>query len=694
MFKSFLHGAALAALLACSAAAQPASPGAVTVPGVTITGHKPEAVDFGRLPAISNVVISPDGKHIAAITTPDGVTSFISVWSTDAMDQKPFVINPSNATGFVFFRVAFVKNNRLYVTFRQLVPGLGNGDGSKNQRFIFQSVLMSPTADGPAAAPVIPKAPAKSDDDTLMNSGAAVQLINSLPTDPKRILVRDQADGTIYKADVMSGQLDVVQRGSDTYDYFVDPKGDPRGRERQNGDGAGFYVQDEFRSPKGGGWEPAFKWFPKDREIISFEAYDDDPGSILAVSREGHEKAVIASYDIVGHKPPEVAFGHPFFEATGVVRSRRSTDFGHVLGFTYNADIERTYWTDGQFEALEKALRQALGVTFDTIDWTDPATGKTGKIQIMHDFDASIVGYSDDMSRVLVEKSGPRQPPEFYMLKDNKLILLGKADPQISTAGLGHTTMVEYAARDGLMIPAFLTTPDKAVFGPGPYPTIVTPHGGPWARDELEWDPTGWTQYFAARGYAVIQPQYRGSDGWGQKLWRAGDREWGGKMEDDMEDGVKWLISQGVADPKRVAIHGYSYGGYAAFDASVRPNGIYRCAIAGAGVAEMARFQELTQSNGYIRNYQRPTVEGVSPLEHVADVQIPVLAYHGDTDHTVSRTESERFTNALASMHKPYKFVELPNMDHQLVYWTPQNWRDILLTVDDFLKTSCQMGGQ
>ena len=694
MFKMFLQGAALAVLLTASAAARTASPDATTVSGVTVIGHKPVASDFGRLPAISNVSISPDGKHIAAITTPDGVTSFISVWSTDAMDQKPYVINPSNAPGFQFFNAAFVKNNRLYVTFRQLVPGLGNGDGSKNQRFIFQSVLMSPTKDGPAAAAVIPKRPAQSDDETLMNSGAAVRLINSLPTDPKRILVQDQADGTIYKADVITGQLDVVQRGSDTYDYYVDPKGEPRGRERTNGDGSGFYIQDEFKNPKSGGWEETFKWFPKDREMISFAAYDDDPGSILTVSRLGSDKAQIVANDIATHKAPEVAFGHPFFEATGVVRSRRSTDFGRILGFTYNADIERTYWTDGQFDQLEKGLRGALGVTQDTIDWTDPTTGKRGKIQVMHDFDVEIVGYSDDLSRVIVEKSGPSQPPEYYMLKDNKLILLGKADPQIETQSLGHTTLVEYAARDGLMVPAFLTTPNKAIFGNGPYPTIVTPHGGPWARDELEWDPTGWTQYFAARGYAVIQPQFRGSDGWGQKLWRAGDREWGGKMEDDLEDGVKWLVAQGVADPKRVAIHGYSYGGYAALDASIRPNGIYRCAIAGAGVAEMARFQELTQSNGYIRNYQRPTVEGVSPLEHVNQVTIPVLAYHGDTDHTVSRTESERFTNALASAGKPYKFVELPNMDHQLVYWTPQNWRDILLTVDDFLKTSCQMGGQ
>jgi dipeptidyl aminopeptidase/acylaminoacyl peptidase len=685
LFRSVLQGAALAALIACAASAQPAPPAASGAPRI------PTASDFGRLPAISSVTLSPDGKHIAAITTPDGVTGFISVWSTDAMDQKPFVINPAGMAGFQFFRVDFVKNDRLYVTFRQIVTGTGEADGSKNQRFIFQSVLMSPSKDGPPPAQIITKPPSHTDMDQF--NGARVRLENSLPNDPRRIIVRDGADGTFYKVDVVSGQLDVLQRGSDTYDYYIDPSGEPRGRERSFGDGGAFHAVDEFRAPKGGSWDQLFQWYPKDREMISFAAFDDDPNGVLALSREGHEKAVIASYSIGAHKPPEVAFAHPFFEATGVELSHRASDYGHVIGFRYGADIQRIYWTDGQFEQLEQALRRALNVTQDTVSWVDPATGKRGNIGVMHDFDIRIMDYSNDMSRVLVEKSGPSQPPEYYLLTDGKtLVLLGKADPQIDLKALGQTRLVEYPARDGLMVPAFVTTPPKDVYGPGPYPAIVTPHGGPWARDEMDWDVTGWTQYFAARGYVVIQPQFRGSDGWGQKLWRAGDKEWGGKMEDDMEDGAKWLVAQHLADPHRMAIHGYSYGGYSAFDAAVRPNGLYRCAIAGAGVAEMRRFQELTQANGYIREYQRPTVEGVSPLEHIADVQIPVLAYHGDTDHTVSRTESERFTSALAAAHKPYKFVELPNMDHQLVYWTPQNWRDVLLIVDDFLKTSCGMG--
>lgn len=680
MLKRFLSGAAVVALLACSAAAQPS-------PAPRI----PAASDFGRLPAIESVSLSPDGKHIAAITTPDGVTGYISVWSTDAPNEKPYLIAPTNFQGFQFFNVAFVKNNRLYVTFRQIVQGGSAGDGSKNQHFIFRSILMSPTKEGAPAAEVLPRTTTA--DDGLGGRQSAVRLISTLPQDPKRIIVEDlREEGTYYKVDVITGSAEVVQRGSDKYDYYIDPQGQPRGREYANGDGDGLYIAGQFKDPKTGAWNEAYRWNVKGREQIAFAAYDDDPNVILATSRAGHDKAVIAAYDVAAHKT-DIAFSHPFFEATGVLRSHRAKDVGHVLGFRYNADTERTYWTDDQFSSLEQALRQALGVRMDTIDWTDPATGQTGKVDTVHDFDVSIVGYSDDMSKVVVEKSGPSQPPEYYLLKDGRtLTLLGKASPQIDPKALGHTRLVEYTARDGLVVPAFVTTPPKEIYGPGPYPAIVTPHGGPWARDELDWDVTGWTQYFAARGYVVIQPQFRGSEGWGQKLWRAGDKEWGGKMEDDIEDSAKWLISQGLADPKRIAIHGYSYGGYAAFDAAVRPNGLYRCAIAGAGVAEIHKFQELTSEGSFGRVYQRPTVEGVSPLSLVSQVQIPVLAYHGDTDHTVPRTESMRFTEALRGMGKPTKFVELPNMDHQIVYWTPQNWRDVLLTVDDFLKTSCGMG--
>jgi dipeptidyl aminopeptidase/acylaminoacyl peptidase len=295
---------------------------------------------------------------------------------------------------------------------------------------------------------------------------------------------------------------------------------------------------------------------------------------------------------------------------------------------------------------------------------------------------------------VIVEKSGPKQPAEYYLLTDgSKLFLLGRSRPWINTAALGDDRLVQYKARDGLMIPAFLTTPPKSVYGPGPYPTLIEPHGGPWARDELDWDFTGWTQYFAARGYAVLRPQFRGSEGWGQKLWRAGDAEWGQKMQDDKDDGVKWLISQAIADPKRVAMFGYSYGGYAALAAAIRPNGLYQCAISGAGAGDLAALEAATFENRFQREFQHSTIRGLDALQHAKEAQIPVFLYHGDRDQTVDIEQSRKFAAALRSAGKPVRYLEIPDMGHQYVTWTPAMHERQLVVVEDFLKTGCKPWG-
>jgi dipeptidyl aminopeptidase/acylaminoacyl peptidase len=279
------------------------------------------------------------------------------------------------------------------------------------------------------------------------------------------------------------------------------------------------------------------------------------------------------------------------------------------------------------------------------------------------------------------------------MLSNGKLMLLGKSRPQIDPSTLGETRLIEYTARDGMIIPAFLTTPPKSVYGAGPFPAIVLPHGGPWARDNLDWDFSGWTQYFASRGYVVIQPQFRGSEGWGQKLWRAGDGEWGQKMQDDDDDAAKWLIANKFAAPDRIALHGYSYGGYTAFAGAVRPNGLYQCTIAGAGVAELANFKRLTFENRFQREFQNPTIAGLDPLSHAAQVSVPMLIYHGDRDQTVPIKESRNFSAALKAAGKPYKYIELPDMGHQFIFWSPDNQRQVLDAIDAYLKTDCGPGG-
>jgi dipeptidyl aminopeptidase/acylaminoacyl peptidase len=376
-----------------------------------------------------------------------------------------------------------------------------------------------------------------------------------------------------------------------------------------------------------------------------------------------------------------------------VIRSRAPADFGAVVGFSYQGERSRIHFTDPVLDQAFTQLRRTLGVTTAPVNWVDIESGERSTFSVGDGADISLVATSDDRQRIIVSKSGPTTPPEYYLLLDGRLRLLGRAYPELRDVPFGGTELIQYAARDGLMIPAFVTKPDPAVHGPGPYRTLVVPHGGPWSRDGLVWDSTGWVQYFATRGYAVLQPQFRGSDGWGQRLWRAGDREWGRKMQDDNDDGVRFLIEQGVADPQRVAMHGYSYGGYASMMAAVRPNGLYRCAVAGAGPATIALFKKGTYGDRYLREFQHPTADGEDPLRRVNEISIPLFLYTGDRDTVVLPSESQTMANAMRNAGKPVKLSILPDMEHTLNTWTPANMAAILTSVEGFLNEDCGMAG-
>jgi dipeptidyl aminopeptidase/acylaminoacyl peptidase len=273
------------------------------------------------------------------------------------------------------------------------------------------------------------------------------------------------------------------------------------------------------------------------------------------------------------------------------------------------------------------------------------------------------------------------------MVGGEQLALLGRSRPLLDPDQLADMTHVTYKARDGLEIPAYLTTP---VSGAAPYPAIIMPHGGPWARDGLGFDL--WAQFLANRGYMVLQPQYRGSQGWGQHLWRAGDREWGQKMQDDKDDGARWLVDQGLADPDRLAMYGYSYGGYAAMASIVRPDTPYQCAIAGAGLSELRTFDKITFEGAYGREYQNPTVAGLSPLDHAEQAQIPIFIFHGNRDQRVPIEQSEKYVAALRRAGKDVEYLEVVDLWHSYP-WFPQHHLAVLSSIEDYLANRCGPGG-
>lgn len=684
MNKNLFFGAVALTAMAVSATigvvATPAAAAMVVEQGQTAT----PARAFARRPAISSLAMSSDGRHVAAIISPDGDNRLLSIWDVNDLTAAPHVVASDPRSEIIGVR--FIKNDRLFVTTQQLVDFSLGGQAERSYRSRTQildirgnPVRTSLSFDGLTA-----------EQQQFVGVGG---LISTLPADPQNILVSNPLRGDVYALNLYTGRAERRERGSDRFGgQQADLNGDIRARSEIDFDSGAVYIAQWLKSPDGQ-WAEHFRSYARDRQDISIAGFSNDPNIVFVRSVEGRDHEAIFEYDITQRKMGEVAFAHPIFDAGGIVRSTAPDQFGEVLGFSYQGERGRVYWTDPVMEAAYDQIRSALGIRLTTVDWTDIATGRKTRFEVGDGADIEIVSVSNDRKVFIVEKSGPSTPPEYYIIKDGRAVLLGRAYPELREAPLGDTTLIQYEARDGLTIPAFLTKPDADKFGPGPYPTIITPHGGPWSRDNLDWDVTGWTQYFATRGYAVLQPQFRGSTGWGQRLWRAGDAEWGRKMQDDNDDGARYLIAQGVAAPDGIAIHGYSYGGYAAMMGAVRPNGLYQCAIAGAGPATIDLFKKGTYNSRYLREFQHPTAQGEDPLRRINEVSIPVYLYTGDRDTRVIPAESRTFASALERAGKPVQLRILPNMEHTVNTWTPQNTEEVLTSIETFLKDSCGVGG-
>ena len=663
----------------------------VFVPHIARAGNAalPAALDFARKPAISEVSISRDGAHIAAVTSADGVKATVSIWKTAdiATGGDPFVIALDKVD---ILGVNFLKNDRLIIT---TIQPFTFGSSKVHLIKVWISDL-----EGKDFRTLLPDGRGRAETERFQDALSSAGIISTLPLDPQNVLVVDSrlaTRGDVLKVNVYSGAIQRVERGSDRFgELQSDLNGDVRARQELGFDKGAVYLAQWIRHPDTKVWEEHFRWYAKDREPISIVGFTPDPNIIYIQSTKGRDKSGLYVYDIKQRKILEPLFEHKIFDALRPLLSTDKADYGEPLGFAYAGSGADVYWADPQLAAIDKAMQAALKSRSTVLNWTDPASKETARVSVYNDARVDIIGWSEDRKALIVERSGPNTPPEYYLFnKSGELKLLGRARPQIDPAALGSARLVQYAARDGLMVPAILTTPPKAVFGEGPYPTLIEPHGGPWARDYLEWDSAGWVQYFASRGYAILQPQFRGSEGWGQKLWRAGDGEWGQKMQDDKDDGVKWLIDQKTAAPDRVAMFGYSYGGYAALAAAIRPNGLYQCAISGAGAGDLAKIKEETYSNRFGREFQNPTILGMDPLARATEAQIPLFIYHGDRDTIVDVGQSRRFVDKLKAAGKPHRYLEIKDAGHQLITMTPAMLELQLVEIESYLKTECGPNG-
>jgi dipeptidyl aminopeptidase/acylaminoacyl peptidase len=640
-------------------------------------------------PKMSSFTVSPDGRHLAALEA-RGEDRVIVVWQTDALSKAPTVIGSEKMK---IQRVQFIKNDTLAVSLWQPYD-LRFGPTTKTFiNKLFFTDLTGKNWREPLEQPV-----ARSEVQEIEQSISTPAILDTLPNDPRHVLVVNNTgsnQGDIYRVEAASGKATRIQRADEkTASYVTDLDGSIRARVRLHLDSSGAFVVTEIRDPSTNAWQEHFKTYAKDRDVIEVVGFSKDPNIAYVLSNLGRDKAAIFEYDVTARKLGEVVFQHKFFDATGMAVWRvKDENFGEVEYFTYAGPRETDHFYNSVWsKQLDQRIAQALKLTTVPQQLIDPATGESARVPMRMGHEWAPVSMSLDRKVVVVSAESPTDPSTFYLLRDNTLTVLTKAYPGIDPLALGESKFVYYKARDGLDVPAFLHTPSTELCGQGPWPTVIHPHGGPWARDALGFDYSMWVPLMTSRCNAVLQPQYRGSQGWGRRLWMAGDAEWGQKMQDDKDDGVRWLIDQKIAIPGRVAMFGFSYGGYASMAAAVRPEGLYKCAIAGAGVSDIDRIWAKYYTNIYFREGQSTTVKGLSPLSKADEIKIPIYVYHGDRDQIVPIEQSQWFVSKARGAGKDVTWREFKDYAHGPA-WTRAIMADQLRGIEQYLASGCGQGG-
>lgn len=291
-----------------------------------------------------------------------------------------------------------------------------------------------------------------------------------------------------------------------------------------------------------------------------------------------------------------------------------------------------------------------------------------------------LISWSDSLRQAIVFTSGNGESGAYHLLdlEQESVIPVGAAYAAVPPAKVGAIRALSYDAADGLEIHGYLTLPPGVSEARG-LPLVVLAHGGPASRDIMGFD--WWAQALASRGYAVLQPNFRGSTGYGQAFMEAGYGEWGRKMQTDLSDGVRHLAAEGVIDPARVCIVGASYGGYAALAGPTLDRGVYRCAVSVAGVSDLRAMVNYEASRGQRRDNETVrywnrfmgaerlgdrSLDERSPARLADRVDAPILLLHGRDDTVVPIEQSRMMATALRRVGKPVEFIELAGEDHWL----------------------------
>ncbi|HXD84139.1 MAG TPA: prolyl oligopeptidase family serine peptidase [Rudaea sp.] len=643
--------------------------------------------DLARLQALQSVTMSPDGKHLVGLipspTNKDDTA--LATWNTDSL-AAPTVVTPSGEHMKFIFASA-LKADKIIVAAQQKWTGQlsGCGEGKAvgaTETFVTKIYLagMDQKKIDEAFKSDKHSIGLSKNTETCLELAGTARLVDMLPLDPDNVIIQ-RLGGTSFMANyylynLKTDDVTLLFKGSTrTTPAVFDPR---TGKVLVKSDiepvGGDYEMRYLILDSKTGEFVAQAPLTSKlsDRHEVSVVGIDDATHKYYVLTDQFSDKVQARLYDPATQKfDPEPVVADKDYSISGLVFSKRRNNFNQVIGFRVSGPYEQTTYVDPDLRSIQLGLEKSF-------------SGQQ----------VNISDYTDDFSKVLFTTVSASAPQAYHLLIDKKKIAnLGSQRPWIKPGLTGEESWITYKARDGLEIPAILDLPAGWKKGDAPAPAVVMPHGGPWARDYMGWDPPGWVPMLTSRGYAVLRPNYRGSEGLGRKLWLAGDKQWGLKMSDDLDDGAAWLISQGITKKGDIAIFGYSYGGFAAVAADVRSPSPFQCAIAGAPVADLGRLGTSWSDSRIQRIIQGKTVTGMDPMQNVDKAHLPILLFDGTRDvRTPPAVHAHPFYEAVKDKVAA-KYEWIPDMQHSMP-WYPSQQRQVLNLIVDFLAKDCGLASQ
>ena len=623
------------------------------------------AAAFGARERVSDASLSPDGTKVAFVSPGPAQSTIVQVLDLKTGSAKP--VNYANGDPMTLSSCGWASNDRLVCT----LYGISDREGG----WIAYSRLVALNADG---SDVLPLGVMQRTQDYVSRSDGSV-IDWRVGTSPRVLLQRNYVPlksnittvGSKLQGlgvdllDTTTGKVDHIESADPVVgNYIADGQGNIRMKVQYESfrfgytdDGRRTYY---YRVAGNRDWKP-FGVYNASTDQGMFPLAVDGAANVAYVLEKTAGRDVLYRVALDGSMKKDVAFADDKVDIDRIVRVGRH---GRVVGASFSREKREVEYFDAEYRTLLGRLHKALPQLPQISILDSSADEKKHLVYAASDTDAGRYFLYDSATRALSP--------------------LGQVRPELAGMPLGTVKPITYTAADGTAVPGYLTLPRDRKDGEK-IAAIVMPHGGPAARDEWGFD---WlAQFFVARGYAVLQPNYRGSSGYGQDWFQDnGFRSWKTAIG-DVNDAGRWLVKEGIADPKKLAIVGWSYGGYAALQSNVVDPGLFKAVVAIAPVTDLGllRGEWGTDGNKVARDYigDGPHVAEGSPLRHASAFQVPVMMFHGTKDINVAVNESRLMDKALAKAGKKSELIVYPKIDHQLSDSTVRT--DMLTRADAFL---------